>query len=182
MMFSTRAEYGVRVMIAARAPARPGPGAAGRDRRGRRTCRSAYLEQLVSRLRKAELVSLDARRARRLRAGRATRPRSRWPRSCTRSRGPIVPMQCFDELGDEPRALQPRARRLRALRHEAALDPGAGRRRAGARADDARRAGEFAEHGADARAPARSTDSAPARARAHAPPSTNTGEANRPNG
>ena len=97
MMFSTKSEYGVRVMVqlARRRGSGPVPLA---DIAEAETLPLAYLEQLVSRLRKADLVAVHARRTRRVRA-------SRDPAEITMAEvvqaleETIVPMQCVDELG-----------------------------------------------------------------------------------
>jgi Rrf2 family protein len=96
-MFSTRSEYGVRVMIqlARRRGAGPVPltGIAEAE-----SLPLAYLEQLVSRLRKADLVSST-------RGAHGGYELSRDPAAITMAEvvhaleGSLVPMQCFDELG-----------------------------------------------------------------------------------
>ena len=97
MMFSTRSEYGVRVMIqlARRRGAGPVPltGIAEAE-----SLPLAYLEQLVSRLRKAELVAST-------RGAHGGYELSRDPAEITMAEvvqaleGSLIPMQCFDELG-----------------------------------------------------------------------------------
>jgi Rrf2 family transcriptional regulator, cysteine metabolism repressor len=97
MMFSTRSEYGVRVMIqlARRRGTGPVPltGIAEAE-----ALPLAYLEQLVSRLRKAELVSST-------RGAHGGYQLSRDPAEITMAEvvqaleGSLIPMQCFDELG-----------------------------------------------------------------------------------
>ena len=97
MMFSTRSEYGVRVMIqlARRRDAGPVPlaGIAQAE-----ALPLAYLEQLVSRLRKADLVSST-------RGAHGGYELSRDPAEITMAEvvqaleGSLIPMQCFDELG-----------------------------------------------------------------------------------
>ena len=86
MMFSTRSEYGVRVMIqlARRRGTGPVPltGIAQAE-----ALPLAYLEQLVSRLRKADSSHQRGAHTAAM-SFRATRPRSRWPRWCRRSRDP----------------------------------------------------------------------------------------------
>ena len=168
MMFSTRAEYGVRVMIQLGRRHGAGPVPLAEHRRGRgaaarlpRAARRAAAQGRAGRL--------DARRARRLRAGARARARSRWPRWCSALEGTLVPMQCFTEPGTEPRAVQPRDRRLRELRDEAAVDPRAGRRRP-ARSSRRRSPSwsSFAERGAAAgagRRAARTPSAAPPRDR-----------------
>jgi Rrf2 family protein len=96
-MFSTRSEYGVRVMIqlARRRGAGPVPltGIAEAE-----SLPLAYLEQLVSRLRKADLVSST-------RGAHGGYELSRDPADITMAEvvhaleGSLSPMQCFDELG-----------------------------------------------------------------------------------
>jgi Rrf2 family transcriptional regulator, cysteine metabolism repressor len=97
MMFSTRSEYGVRVMIqlARRRGSGPVPltGIAEAE-----SLPLAYLEQLVSRLRKADLVSST-------RGAHGGYELSRDPAEITMAEvvqaleGSLIPMQCFDELG-----------------------------------------------------------------------------------
>ena len=97
MMFSTRSEYGVRVMIqlARRRGTGPVPltGIAQAE-----ALPLAYLEQLVSRLRKADLVSST-------RGAHGGYELSRDPVEITMAEvvqaleGSLIPMQCFDELG-----------------------------------------------------------------------------------
>jgi Rrf2 family protein len=96
-MFSTRSEYGVRVMIqlARRRGAGPVPltGIAEAE-----SLPLAYLEQLVSRLRKAGLISST-------RGAHGGYELSRDPADITMAEvvhaleGSLAPMQCFDELG-----------------------------------------------------------------------------------
>jgi Rrf2 family protein len=96
-MFSTRSEYGVRVMIqlARRRGTGPVPltGIAEAE-----SLPLAYLEQLVSRLRKADLVSST-------RGAHGGYELSRDPTEITMAEvvqaleGSLIPMQCFDELG-----------------------------------------------------------------------------------
>ena len=168
MMFSTRSEYGVRVMIAARAPARRGPGPAGRDRRGRERCRSPTSSSWC----RACARPSSCRSTRGAHGGYEL---ARDPAEITMAEvvhaleETIVPMQCFERARRRRRVLcNHELRRLRELRHEAAVDPRAGRRRAGARADDARGAGEFAEQRRRRRASRRSgTGAARAAPRAH---------------
>jgi Rrf2 family transcriptional regulator, cysteine metabolism repressor len=97
MMFSTRSEYGVRVMIqlARRRGSGPVPltGIAEAE-----SLPLAYLEQLVSRLRKADLVAST-------RGAHGGYELSRDPAEITMAEvvqaleGSLIPMQCFDELG-----------------------------------------------------------------------------------
>src|SRR5687768_6739385 len=97
MMFSTRSEYGVRVMIqlARRRGTGPVPltGIAQAE-----ALPLAYLEQLVSRLRKADLVAST-------RGAHGGYELSRDPAEITMAEvvqaleGSLIPMQCFDELG-----------------------------------------------------------------------------------
>ena len=97
MMFSTRSEYGVRVMIqlARRRGTGPVPltGIAQSE-----ALPLAYLEQLVSRLRKADLISST-------RGAHGGYELSRDPAEITMAEvvqaleGSLIPMQCFDELG-----------------------------------------------------------------------------------
>jgi Rrf2 family transcriptional regulator, cysteine metabolism repressor len=97
MMFSTRSEYGVRVMIqlARRRGSGPVP-LTGIDEA--ESLPLAYLEQLVSRLRKADLVAST-------RGAHGGYELSRDPAEITMAEvvqaleGSLIPMQCFDELG-----------------------------------------------------------------------------------
>jgi Rrf2 family transcriptional regulator, cysteine metabolism repressor len=97
MMFSTRSEYGVRVMIqlARRRGTGPVPLTGIAQAEG---LPLAYLEQLVSRLRKADLVSST-------RGAHGGYELSRDPAEITMAEvvhaleGSLIPMQCFDELG-----------------------------------------------------------------------------------
>jgi Rrf2 family transcriptional regulator, cysteine metabolism repressor len=97
MMFSTRSEYGVRVMIqlARRRGSGPVPLT---EIAAAESLPLAYLEQLVSRLRKADLVSST-------RGAHGGYELSRDPVDITMAEvvraleGSLIPMQCFDELG-----------------------------------------------------------------------------------
>jgi Rrf2 family cysteine metabolism transcriptional repressor len=97
MMFSTRSEYGVRVMIqlARRRGSGPVPLT---EIATAESLPLAYLEQLVSRLRKAALVSST-------RGAHGGYELSRDPAEITMAEvvlaleGSLIPMQCFDELG-----------------------------------------------------------------------------------
>ena len=84
-MFSTKAEYGVRVMahLARSDAGKPIPLGSIAEAEG---LPLAYLEHLVQRLRRAELV--ESRRGAHggYTLARAGRGASRWPRSCARSR------------------------------------------------------------------------------------------------
>jgi Rrf2 family protein len=97
MMFSTRSEYGVRVMIqlARRRGSGPVPltGIAAAE-----ALPLAYLEQLVSRLRRADLVSST-------RGAHGGYELARDASEITMAEvvqaleGSLIPMQCFDDLG-----------------------------------------------------------------------------------
>ena len=142
MMFSTRSEYGVRVMIQLGAPAR---------RRARSRSPSIaeaedlplpYLEQLVVAPAQGRPRVVDARRARRLRAGARPGRDHDGARWCSALEGTLVPMQCFDRARATSRVLcnhemdgyENCATKLLWTRVQGGVD-------AGARADDARRAG-----------------------------------------
>ena len=140
MMFSTRSEYGVRVMIQLARRRGAGPGAAGRHRRGRGAAAGLPRAAGVAAAQGGPRVAPRAARTAAM-SCRATRPRSRWPRSCRRSRGHLIPMQCFDELGGTrvlcnhvDDGFENCATKLLWTRVQGGVD-------AGARADDARRAG-----------------------------------------
>jgi Rrf2 family transcriptional regulator, cysteine metabolism repressor len=97
MMFSTRSEYGVRVMI--QLARRRGTGTVPLTGIAQAEALPlAYLEQLVSRLRKADLVSST-------RGAHGGYELSRDPAEITMAEvvqaleGSLIPMQCFDELG-----------------------------------------------------------------------------------
>jgi len=97
MMFSTRSEYGVRVMIQLARRRGSGPVPLTEIAEAE-SLPLSYLEQLVSRLRKAELVSST-------RGAHGGYELSRDPAGITMAEvvraleGSLVPMQCFDELG-----------------------------------------------------------------------------------
>ena len=145
MLFSTKAEYGVRLMV--ELGRRAGDGTAGDAEpvalaavAEAETLPLSYLEHLVAKLRQAGLVS----------SVRGAHGGYRLARPATEIamldvvealEGPIAPMECFHADREGPRALLARDRRRPRLRDEAALDPGPGRRHQGARGHDARRAG-----------------------------------------
>ena len=94
MLFSTKAEYGVRLMVEL-----------GRQRRDARpvslsaiaeaeTLPLSYLEHLVAKLRDAGLVDLDAWRPRRLPLGRPA-AEIEMLEVVQALEGPITPMECF---------------------------------------------------------------------------------------
>jgi Rrf2 family transcriptional regulator, cysteine metabolism repressor len=97
MMFSTRAEYGVRVMIQLGRRNGEGPVPLAEIAQSERLP-LAYLEQLVARLRKAELV-------RSTRGAHGGYELDRPPEEITMAEvvyaleGTLVPMQCFSEPG-----------------------------------------------------------------------------------
>ena len=85
MMFSTKAEYGVRVMVDLARRGGRRPGAAGRDRRARGP--AARLPRAPRRAAAPRRPDREPpRRPRRLSARAPGRARSRWPRSSRRSR------------------------------------------------------------------------------------------------
>ena len=152
MMFSTRAEYGVRVMIQLGRRHGAGPVSLA-DIAEAEDLPLPYLEHLVARLRKADLVSST-------RGAHGGYELARGPGEITMAEvvnaleGTMVPMQCFTEPGTKPGALQSRDGRVRALRDQAPVDPRPGRRHAGAGADHARRAGAVRRAWRGAAAPA----------------------------
>ena len=95
MMFSTRAEYGVRVMVALGRSAGQGPVSLAEIAESERLPLS-YLEHLVANLRKAELVSST-------RGAHGGYELARPPGEITMAEvvhaleGTVVPMQCFTE-------------------------------------------------------------------------------------
>ena len=97
MMFSTRSEYGVRVMIQLARRRGSGPVPLTEIAQAE-ALPLAYLEQLVSRLRRAELVSST-------RGAHGGYELARGPGQITMAEvvqaleGSLIPMQCFDELG-----------------------------------------------------------------------------------
>ena len=128
MMFSTRAEYGVRVMIQLGRRHGAGPVSLA-DIAEAEELPLAYLEQLVARLRKAELVTST-------RGAHGGYELARAPEEITMAEvvnaleGTLVPMQCFTEPR-RPAACSATTRLdgVRELRDQAAVDPRAGRRR-----------------------------------------------------
>ena len=141
MLFSTRAEYGVRLMVEL-----------GRQEDGAPVALSAVAESetpapLLPRAPGREAPQgrpgrAPARRPRRLPARRGPPRRSRCSRWSRRSRAPIAPMECFDARRRGQGLLLARERRRPRLRHQASVDPGAGRRSRKALAQHhARRAG-----------------------------------------
>ncbi len=140
MIFSSKAEYGVRLMVelGRQSPEQPTSLKAIADAEG---LPLAYLEQVVARLRKAGLV-MSARGAHGgywLARGRPRR--SRWTRSSQALEGSIAPMECFVHDHTERVAVLARARRRPRLRDQAAVDARAGRHHPLAADDDAGRAG-----------------------------------------
>ncbi len=108
MMFSTKAEYGVRVMahLAGTATARPISLGAIAEAEG---LPLAYLEHLVQRLRAGRARGVPPRRARRLHAGAPARGRSRWPRWCG-ARGRDRPDRVHHRRRRRRARLRPRGR------------------------------------------------------------------------
>ena len=85
MIFTTKAEYGVRLLIqlGSRAATQPVSLKAVAEAEN---LPLAYLERIAALLKKAGLVERHPRRARRLPCSRGPPRRSRWTRSCSRSR------------------------------------------------------------------------------------------------
>ena len=138
MMFSTKAEYGVRVMAHL----------AGRDGDGPASLASiaeaeglplAYLEHLAARLRRAELVEST-------RGARGGYSLARPADTITMAEvvraleGEIAPIECITADSDGSLRLRTRRRaRARPVPHQAAVDPGAGLDRPHPERDDPRR-------------------------------------------
>ena len=140
-MFSTKSEYGVRVMVQLARRRGPGPVPLAEIAHAE-NLPLPYLEQLVSRLRRAGLVSST-------RGAHGGYELGRDPAEITMAEvvhaleETIVPVQCVSELGAGRMLCNHETRRLRELRHEAFVDPRPGRHRARARADHSRGAGEL---------------------------------------
>ena len=90
MIFTTKAEYGVRLLVelGRQAPGQPVSLKAIAEAEG---LPLAYLERIVALLQEGRPRREHARRARRLPAVARPPRRSRWTRSCWRSRAPIAP-------------------------------------------------------------------------------------------
>ena len=137
MMFSTKAEYGVRVMVelARRAGEDPIPLAEIAAHDG---LPLAYLEHLVARLRKAGL--LDSRRG-----SRGGYLLARSPTEITMAEvvealeGSIAPIECISQSSDGTIVCSRGVRSRPCLPHEAPVDARALCDRAHATGDDARR-------------------------------------------
>ena len=139
MIFSSKAEYGVRLMVelGRQAPEQPTSLKAIADAEG---LPLAYLEQVVARLRKADLV-MSARGA------HGGYWLARDPAEITMYdvvgalEGAIAPMECFvhDRWSGSSAPISRRTS-ARPVRHQAAVDPRAGRDHPLAADDDARRA------------------------------------------
>ena len=143
MLFSTKAEYGVRLMVELGRRAGDADPESSRSRCAVAEAEMlplAYLEHLVAKLRKAGLVDL----------GRGAHGGYRLARPAEEItmlevvealEGPIAPMECFHPDREGQVLVLARGRRRPRLRDEAALDARPGRRHQGAAGDDARRAG-----------------------------------------
>ena len=139
MIFSSKAEYGVRLMVelGRQSPEQPTSLKAIAEAEG---LPLAYLEQVVARLRKAGLV-MSARGAH---GGYwLARPAEEiaMDEVVQALEGAIAPMECFVPRPHRARAVLARAGRRARLRDQAAVDAGAGRHRPLAADDHARRAG-----------------------------------------
>ena len=86
-MFSTKSEYGVRVMVQLARRRGAGPVPLAGDRPGRERCRSPTSSSWCPACARPTSCPPPAAPTAAM-SFRATRPRSRWPRSCTRSRSP----------------------------------------------------------------------------------------------
>ena len=140
MLFSTRAEYGVRLMVEL--------GRHAGERRAWPVSLSAvaesenlplsYLEHLVAKLRKDGLVESQRGAHGGYRLGRPAEQIDMLE-VVQALEGAIAPMECFHGDARGQGLLFARDRRRRGLRHQAAVDPGAGRRHQGAVGHHARR-------------------------------------------
>ncbi len=105
MIFTTKAEYGVRLLVElGRRRPKAAPSTRCRSRRSRRRedLPLAYLERIVALLRKAGLVESTRGAHGGYRLAREPESRSRWTRSIIALEGVVAPMECFvdDHVGD----------------------------------------------------------------------------------
>ena len=142
MLFSTKAEYGVRLMVELGPPGHGEP-AAGRAQRRRR---GGAPPPLLSRAPGREAArrragDLRSRRPRRLSA-RAAAPREIEMLEVVQAlEGPIAPMECFHDEREGKVLCSHEARRRPRLRHQASLDPRPRRHHQGAGRHDPGRPG-----------------------------------------
>ena len=139
MLFSTKAEYGVRLMVELGRQPGSTPISLSAVAEAERLPLS-YLEHLVAKLRKAGLVTST----RGAHGGyRLAKPAEEITMDAVVEalEGQIAPMECFHDDARGQSALLARGRRRPRLRDQAALDARAGRRHQGAGRHDAGRAG-----------------------------------------
>ena len=153
MLFSTKAEYGVRLMVELGRQPGSTPISLSAVAEAERLPLS-YLEHLVAKLRKAGLVTST----RGAHGGyRLAKPAEEITMDAVVEalEGQIAPMECFHETPEGKVLCSHERRRRPCLRDEAALDPGPGRRHQGARRHHAGRAGRVRRRPAERAAPAR---------------------------
>ncbi len=131
MLFSTKAEYGVRLMVelgrrAGDDPADEAAPVALATVAESESLPLSYLEHLVAKLREAGLVSSVRGAHGGYRLAKAAEEIGMLD-VVQALEGPITPMECFQTDSRGPRALFARVRRPPRLRDEAAVDPGPGR-------------------------------------------------------
>ena len=139
MLFSTRAEYGVRLMVELGRQEDGAPVALSTVAESERLPLS-YLEHLVAKLRKAGLVESQRGAHGGYRLGRPA-DEIEMLEVVQALEGAIAPMECFQLDAEGKVSCSHETDGDQRLRHQASLDPGAGRRHQGARRHDARRAG-----------------------------------------
>ena len=143
MLFSTKAEYGVRLMVELGRQPGSTPISLNSVAEAERLPLS-YLEHLVAKLRKAGLVTST----RGAHGGyRLAKPATEITMDAVVEalEGQIAPMECFHETPEGKRALLARGRRRPRLLDQAALDAGAERRHQGAGRHHAGGAGRVLE-------------------------------------
>ena len=140
MIFTTKAEYGVRLLVELGRHHEDGSPVSLKAIAEAEGLPLAYLERIVALLKKAALVesTRGAHGGYRLARDPAT---IHMDEAVLALEGAVAPMSCFVDDSEDGRVLcshldRPRPR----LRHEAAVDPGPGRRDQRARPDHARRA------------------------------------------
>ena len=152
MLFSTKAEYGVRLMVELGRQPGSQPVSLGSVAEAERLPLS-YLEHLVAKLRKAGLVTST----RGAHGGyRLAKPAEEITMDAVVEalEGQIAPMECFHDAPEGKVLCSHERRRRPGLFDEAALDAGAGRRHQGAGRHHPGRAGRVLRPGAPKRAAA----------------------------
>ena len=156
MLFSTKAEYGVRLMVELgrqagdSEPERAEPIALAAVAEAE-TLPLSYLEHLVAKLRQAGLVTS-------VRGAHGGYRLAKAPREIAMLdvvealEGPIAPMECFHSDREGRVLCSHELDAGRRLRHQAAVDAGSRRRHQGADEHDARRPGRVRRPAADGRA------------------------------